>query len=599
MSTAKKRPPRFDDIIALSKKPPLRQAPVSPFAIAYDAEEARQQGAKALPTTSAAELAEPGGISNSQVATDDRLPRIKSATVDNTSTVANDVSASRLASTTVANEVLDSRLASTVVGPATVDNKSTIANDVSNSHLTSTVIESATVDNTSAAANGISASRLASTVVESATVDNKATEAGEALASQPVLRGSSPNGEVSHTEQKLLRIESATVDQSTTVDIRSAVDYNSKDTVAALISEDSDVISTVDETTTVDKVTTVAERSTVAVAVRSTGRPKYFVDSLGAPVDPQRVRNATLVQHGHSPTEHIVYLALWAAGLKTGSGYREISIGYDKISRQTGIAKRNIQEILKRLHLKKSLDVIGAEISATRTGKLYRVYDMTAILERRRQAGLIWVVRHKGIDFVFPSTVADVSTVANRTTVADTSADAVAYASTDTVDDASTPLGRLRNKKEALSSEVPGVTSNDDSSAIAQAARRFVPTFDAAAVRQTREACREHTPDIRDDEIAVFVAAKCDEWRRTRRDFGAGLIITSVPKVLEGGGKLVELRQAGAAELRRRVEADRQLRELQAEQQRVLDDPATSEDDKMFARHVLGMDNRHRAEEGK
>jgi hypothetical protein len=40
--TEKKRPPRFDDIVARSHRPPAKQ-PVSPFAAAYDAEEARKK----------------------------------------------------------------------------------------------------------------------------------------------------------------------------------------------------------------------------------------------------------------------------------------------------------------------------------------------------------------------------------------------------------------------------------------------------------------------------------------------------------------------------------------------------------------------------
>ena len=40
--TEKKRPPRFDDIVARSHRPPAKR-PVSPFAAAYDADEARKK----------------------------------------------------------------------------------------------------------------------------------------------------------------------------------------------------------------------------------------------------------------------------------------------------------------------------------------------------------------------------------------------------------------------------------------------------------------------------------------------------------------------------------------------------------------------------
>ena len=40
--TEKKRPPRYSDIIELSHKPPLKKAAVSPFTLAYDAEEKKR-----------------------------------------------------------------------------------------------------------------------------------------------------------------------------------------------------------------------------------------------------------------------------------------------------------------------------------------------------------------------------------------------------------------------------------------------------------------------------------------------------------------------------------------------------------------------------
>ena len=41
----KPRPPQFDDIIALSHQPPPKKQAVSPFTLAYDAEERRKQEA--------------------------------------------------------------------------------------------------------------------------------------------------------------------------------------------------------------------------------------------------------------------------------------------------------------------------------------------------------------------------------------------------------------------------------------------------------------------------------------------------------------------------------------------------------------------------
>src|SRR5579871_856517 len=65
--------------------------------------------------------------------------------------------------------------------------------------------------------------------------------------------------------------------------------------------------------------------------------PMYH-DRDGAYVDPKRVRHATLVQHGHSPTEQLIYQTLWSQGGRgDGDSYRDVQIGYDRIARQSGI----------------------------------------------------------------------------------------------------------------------------------------------------------------------------------------------------------------------------------------------------------------------
>jgi hypothetical protein len=55
MSDPKKRPPRFDEIIALSHQPPKKPA-VSPYTLAYDAEEARKQEEAGLKKVTNAEM---------------------------------------------------------------------------------------------------------------------------------------------------------------------------------------------------------------------------------------------------------------------------------------------------------------------------------------------------------------------------------------------------------------------------------------------------------------------------------------------------------------------------------------------------------------
>jgi len=125
----------------------------------------------------------------------------------------------------------------------------------------------------------------------------------------------------------------------------------------------------------------------------------------GVCVDPRRVRRASLVQHGHSPTEHLLYQVLYDLGTAADGwpGAREVQIGYDRLARQSGITKRNIIPIMRRLEQKLALEVIQEEDSARNIARRYRVYGLSEILGRRERAGMLYVIRHKGVDFVFPS----------------------------------------------------------------------------------------------------------------------------------------------------------------------------------------------------
>ena len=59
-------------------------------------------------------------------------------------------------------------------------------------------------------------------------------------------------------------------------------------------------------------------------------------------------------------------------------------------------AKRNLGYLREKL----AVDVLRTGDAATRTATTYRVYSFKAILERRRAAGLQFVVKDKGVRFV-------------------------------------------------------------------------------------------------------------------------------------------------------------------------------------------------------
>ena len=79
---------------------------------------------------------------------------------------------------------------------------------------------------------------------------------------------------------------------------------------------------------------------------------------------------------------------------------RAIRIGYHRLAHLTRLSGVSVKANLRSLEKKLAIEVIGSENSATQQGKTYRVYSATAIIERRRQAGLVWVRRTRGVELM-------------------------------------------------------------------------------------------------------------------------------------------------------------------------------------------------------
>jgi len=62
--------------------------------------------------------------------------------------------------------------------------------------------------------------------------------------------------------------------------------------------------------------------------------------------------------------------------------------------------KINTQRLLRKL----ALEVLSPYNTPESIGTTYRVYSDEAILARRREAGLEWVIRSRGVEFVDPAT---------------------------------------------------------------------------------------------------------------------------------------------------------------------------------------------------
>ena len=122
-----------------------------------------------------------------------------------------------------------------------------------------------------------------------------------------------------------------------------------------------------------------------------------------APGQRLRIRKCAATHDGHSLGEEVLYQALWKAATADSAGTRTIVIGWRGMSQLCRMTPKNCKINTQRLIRKLALEVLSPYNTPESIGTTYRVYSDQAILQRRREAGLEWVVRSRGVEFVDPA----------------------------------------------------------------------------------------------------------------------------------------------------------------------------------------------------
>ena len=117
-----------------------------------------------------------------------------------------------------------------------------------------------------------------------------------------------------------------------------------------------------------------------------------------------RIRRCSAAQDGHSLGEEVLYQALWKTATPESGETRTIVIGWRGMSQICRMTPKNCKINTQRLIRKLALEVLSPYNTPESIGTTYRVYASDAILRRRRSAGLEWVVRSRGVEFVDPAT---------------------------------------------------------------------------------------------------------------------------------------------------------------------------------------------------
>lgn len=273
-----------------------------------------------------------------------------------------------------------------------------------------------------------------------------------------------------------------------------------------------------------------------------------------------KVRRAILAQDGHSLGEEAIYQIMWRGGRPESgdpNSSRTIRIGAADIGYKVNMAKKNVRQNVSRLFEKLAIEILEDFETMSSQARLYKVYSYKQILDRRRAAGLEYVLRNKGVVFCTPSGEEIVSSPAYGPTPGD--------------ETSIRPAAPKRRRPSLPSSVVqfqqpitPAPSTGEDSESeelqiVSQALNRYWPVDEPAAVQLLRN-CRRVRADARPEEIAFFVREKLELTRQTRNITNpTGLILATVPQSFIGSTfeefrKRMERQAALAAEEKQRKE---------------------------------------------
>jgi hypothetical protein len=269
------------------------------------------------------------------------------------------------------------------------------------------------------------------------------------------------------------------------------------------------------------------------------------------------IRQMKSPEDAHSRAEQQVYESLWRNGQPADDGSRVITIGFGEMAKLVRLSESNARINVRSLIAKLAIEESGAYNCERSVGRTYRIFDSAGILRRRRQAGLLWYMRRTlAVVFVDPVTGQPIDLGVKRPRPK-----------------------RSRTEPGPNLTASPGPKLPDDS-AVYEALARYGPV-DHSAVARLRTATARICPDFTDEELVHFIRLKGD-FIQKRKEFLAspiGFLLTAVPKCFAG--------EDFEAYRKARRDEEEEIRRWYREQQAILEDPNSSEEDRKWAEKVL------------
>jgi hypothetical protein len=122
------------------------------------------------------------------------------------------------------------------------------------------------------------------------------------------------------------------------------------------------------------------------------------------------LRYCRTVQDGHTSSEELAYEALWAHARRHGQtdtdGSRVVDLALSQLRTILNTDHKNVKRLLMSLKSKLVLEIVRPPDYRRAISTRYRIFNQGQILERRRTANMLWVVRTRAVRFV-PMEVVD------------------------------------------------------------------------------------------------------------------------------------------------------------------------------------------------
>lgn len=312
------------------------------------------------------------------------------------------------------------------------------------------------------------------------------------------------------------------------------------------------------------------------------------------------IREVRLAQDAHTRAEQQVYEALWENAKVLDEISKTITIGFGAMARMVRLSESNARINVRNLIAKLAMEEVGSYNCEYAIGRQYRIFNYSEIQRRRKQAGLTWYMRRTlAVIFVDPVTKEPLDLGSKK------------RIQQERVN--SGPGLNLRPPPGPNLGPPPGpnlippynISTKEfreellrETSASSSSLYEVLSGYGAVdddVVTRLRSATAEVCADYTEDELIHFVHIKGAQARRTDRRITnpIGFLLTAVPKCFRGES-FQAFRRAKAEQERQVLEQRaRQMAEVEAwreSQQAILDDPASSEEDKQWARKFMATE---------